>query len=80
MPPSSSRRIARSTPTIGWMPALAAYWENSSAHGVLLGERHDLVDLVRAFGERIGGTDFQMDEISEGHPPLWLPYLVENEA
>ena len=28
--------MAISTPTIGWMPALAAYWENSSAPNRLL--------------------------------------------
>jgi hypothetical protein len=59
---------------------VVAVGDGDRRHPRLLGQRDDLVDLVRAFGERIGGTNFQMDEISDGHAPLWLPHLVENEA
>ena len=36
IPPSSSRRMARSQPMIGWMPDMEAYWANSSAPNRLL--------------------------------------------
>src|SRR5207253_8156742 len=49
-------------------------------HRLVLGERHDLVELVRSFGERIGRADFQMDEIGDSHAPLLRSHLVENEA
>ena len=48
---------------------IVAVRNRDSRHGLRLGERHDGVDLVRTFGERIGGTDFEMDEIGDGHPP-----------
>ena len=31
------------------------------------GQRHDGIDLVRPFRERIGGTDLEMNEIGNGH-------------
>ena len=67
-------------PTIVSAEQIVAVGDGDRRHGVLLGERHDLVDLVRAFGERIRGADLEMDEIGDGHGPLWPPHLVESEA
>ena len=48
-------------------------------HCRFLGEGNDLVDLVRSFRERIGGSDFQMNEICNGHAPLSRAAVVESE-
>jgi hypothetical protein len=49
---------------------VVAVGDGDSRHRLLLGQGHDLLDLVRALGERIGGTDFEMYEIGDGHGAL----------
>ncbi len=48
---------------------VVAIGDGNRRHRLALGERDDLVDLVRPLGERVGGTNLQMDEISDGHGP-----------
>ena len=48
---------------------VVAVGDGDRRHRLALGERDDLVDLVRPLGERVGGTNLEMDEISDGHGP-----------
>ena len=43
--------------------------DGDGRHRLSLGQRHDGIDLVRPFRERIGGTDLEMNEIGNGHVP-----------
>ena len=46
---------------------IAGVGDGDRRHGLGAAQRHDLVDLERALGQRIGGVDAEMDEIGVRH-------------